>query len=638
MKYRHWLALLCVLLLAASLRLYQLGNIPPGFHYDEAFNAIQARDIVSGANRPIFFTGNFGEEPMQMYVEAVVFALTGQSPWSARLSNVVLGLLLIPALYFCARVFFPTRGFIALAAAFVGATLYWAINFSRLGIETNSLPWILTLSAGALALANSTRGWKWGVVSGILLGATLYTYLASRVYPLVVLLWFVYLVLFHKNELRRRLPNWILIALLAALTLAPLGVFFVQNPLALTGRSGQVLTINQLGLNLARSAGMFFFAGDTDPRDNLPGRAALDPFLALLFLIGLAVSIKSAKKPTYAFLLIWLIVMTLPSALSEFAPNFRRAIGALPAVALVCAVGADWLWGVTRRTSAQTRVVLRLLVGLGFAFSAWSSMHDYFLVWAPSTGLYYSFDAGLLQVARTLAGRPPGEHICLSPDYHDHPTLLWAMNGRAFSAFDGRRVTVLPNSAQPATCAIITYEDQTVSITHFFPSAQRLASLYDLEGKPYAQVLYIPAGSTPQLSPQDGLDARVGDSVRVLGYDLTRGGERFDLKVYWRADRAMNGDYTVFVHLIGPENPASGSPVWAQDDAQPGHGSYPTSRWRAGETIVDQYALRLPAGAPPATYQIEIGMYLLATGERLPVWVDGRRAAEDRLLISAITR
>jgi hypothetical protein len=147
---RHWLLLVGILLLAAFLRLYQLDHIPPGFHYDEAFNAIQARDVVSGANRPIFFVDNFGEEPMQMYVEAAVFALAGESPYNARLSNVILGLLLIPALYFCGRSFFPGSRAIPLVAAFIGATIYWAINFSRLGIETGSLPWILTLSAGAL--------------------------------------------------------------------------------------------------------------------------------------------------------------------------------------------------------------------------------------------------------------------------------------------------------------------------------------------------------------------------------------------------------------------------------------------------------------------------------------------------------
>ena len=340
---RIWplLLLLGIIALGAFLRLYRLDQTPPGFHYDEAFNAIQARDILRGTSRPIFITGNFGEEPLQMYVEAAIFGLAGMSPYTARVSNVILGLLLIPALYFCGRALFPQTHTISLTAAFVGATLYWAINFSRIGIETNALPWALTLSAGVLYLAHSRGSIRLALAAGFLLGLCLYTYLASRLWPVAVVLWLVYLALVRRSELRARLGVWLTVALAAAITVAPLALFFVVNPTALTGRSGQVLSLDQIGVNLARTAGMFFVSGDMDPRDNLPGRPGLDAILSILFSIGVVVSILRWKKPAYSLLLIWLVAMTIPSALTEFAPNFRRAIGALPAVALLCGLGAD---------------------------------------------------------------------------------------------------------------------------------------------------------------------------------------------------------------------------------------------------------------------------------------------------------
>lgn len=632
------LVLLGIILLAAFLRLYRLDVTPPGFHYDEAFNAIQARDVLSGANRPIFFTGNFGEEPMQMYVEAAVFAVAGQSPWSARLSNVILGLLLVPSLYFCARALFPSSPFAALSAAFVGATLYWAINFSRLGIETNSLPWVLTLSAGALAAANSKRDWKWGIASGLLLGLTLYTYLAGRIWPFAIVLWFAYLLLLHRADFGARFRVWILVAVFALLAAAPLILFFLANPLALTGRSGQVLSADQFGMNLLRTAGMYFVAGDTDPRDNLPGRTVLDPFLAALFLMGVIISLLRARRPNYAFLLIWLVVMSLPSALTEFAPNFRRAIGALPAIAMLCAVGADWLWGFIRRAHAAwggstlARSVLSALVIVGFASSAYSSGRDYFASWAAGTGLYYSFDAGILNLAKTLSLRPPGEQLYLSPDYHDHPTVLWALDGRSFSSFDSRRVVVLPNSALPATYAIITHEDQTFSFRSLFPSAERLATFADFQGRPYAETYRIPAGAVPVVSPKNLVDAHVGQALRILGYDLTRRGALVDVLIYWRADEEVQEDYTVFSHLLD----STGSRVLAQDDAEPGHGTYPTSRWRQGETVVDKYELATPLDGTGQPYHVELGMYLLSTGARLPVMIGGQRAQDDKLLIREI--
>ncbi|MGB8647482.1 MAG: glycosyltransferase family 39 protein [Anaerolineae bacterium] len=639
----RWFLLIGILALATFLRLYQLDRTPPGFHYDEAFNAMQARDVLRGVNRPIFFTGNFGEEPMQMYVEAVIFALAGQSPYTARLSNVVLGLLLIPALYFCGRALFPRARLAPLVAAFVGATLYWAINFSRLGIETGSLPWVLTLSAGALALACERNDWRWGAAGGFLLGATVYTYLAARVWPFVILFWFICLALLHRDRLR--IKTWGVIALTTALTIAPLALFFLLNPVALTGRAGQVLTPDQFGGNLLRTAGMFFFGGDVDPRDNLPGRAALDPFLALLFIAGLAISLRRVKKSAYTLVLIWFVVMTLPSALTEFAPNLRRAIGALPAVALLCGIGVEWLWQTASRRPLRilnfelrirnSKFAFLALLLLGLAYSAWSSADAYFNQWSHETGLYYSFDAGLQAVASALAVRPAGEQLCLSPAYPDHPTVLWAMDGRPYSTFDGRRVTVLPDSALPTTCAIITYEDQNTNLLRFYPNAQRLTVIDDLANKPYAEIYHIPAGAAPNLQPQHALDARMGNAVRVLGYDLTRQGDRIDLQLYWRPTGPIQEDYTVFVHLLGPVNPDSGSPVWAQDDAQPGHGTYPTSRWQPGQTIIDMYTLKLPPGAPAAHYRIETGMYLLSTGQRLSVSTLDQ-GVQDRLLFASI--
>lgn len=635
-KLLRWGLLLAILLLAAFLRLYRLDVTPPGFHYDEAFNALQARDVLNGANRPVFFTGNFGEEPMQMYVEAAVFAVAGQSPWSARLSNVILGLLLVPALYFAGRALFPDRPIVALLASFVAATSYWSINFSRLGIETNSLPWILTLSAGALATAESKRDRKWGIAAGILVGATVYTYLASRLWPVAVALWAGYLLISHRAEMGVRLRIWMLVAAAAVLVAAPLLIFFIANPLAVTGRSGQVLNPTQLGANLVKTAAMYFLAGDTDPRDNLPGRAALDPFLALLFFIGIVVSIARARRREYAFILIWLLVMSLPSALTDFAPNFRRAIGALPSLALVCGVGAEWVWSLRRARvfsrggSLAVTWLLSLSLIAGFASSAYSSTHDYFEVWAGDPGLFYSFDAGLLNIGQLFASRPRGEQLCLSPDYYDHPTLLWALNSRPFASFDGRRVAVLPNSALPATCAIITYEDQTFSLPDFIPRSERLTTIYDLTGKEYARVLYLPAGAVPKISPQYKIDASVGQVVRVAGYDLARSGTRIDLRVYWQPDRALDKDYTVFVHLLD----ASGSRLLSQDDTQPGRGTYPTSRWQGGETIIDRYELGMPPDMAPRPLQIELGMYLLSTQARLPIWIDGQEAEGDRLLIA----
>ena len=58
-----WL-LLGVVVLAAGLRLWRLDILPPGLFYDEAYNGFDARQVLDGVHRPLFFAANNGREPL----------------------------------------------------------------------------------------------------------------------------------------------------------------------------------------------------------------------------------------------------------------------------------------------------------------------------------------------------------------------------------------------------------------------------------------------------------------------------------------------------------------------------------------------------------------------------------------------
>jgi len=106
--------------------------------------------------------------------------------------------------------------------------------------------------------------------------------------------------------------------------------------------------------------------------------------------------------------------------------------------------------------------------------------------------------------------------------------------------------------------------------------------------------------------------------VALVGFDLDRRvlrpGDTLRLTLHWQAISTMAEDYTVFTHLLLPPGE-----VWAQKDAQPQQGQAPTSTWQPGQTFEDHYGLTLPSGAPPGVYEIEVGVYLQASGDRLRV-------------------
>jgi hypothetical protein len=91
-------------------------------------------------------------------------------------------------------------------------------------------------------------------------------------------------------------------------------------------------------------------------------------------------------------------------------------------------------------------------------------------------------------------------------------------------------------------------------------------------------------------------------------------GDPIDLVLHWEPIADVDAGYTVFVHLIDP----LGRRV-AQQDNQPGGGFAPTTGWQRGVGVTDPYRLRFPVDAVPGIYRIEIGWYLLADLERLPL-------------------
>jgi len=121
--------------------------------------------------------------------------------------------------------------------------------------------------------------------------------------------------------------------------------------------------------------------------------------------------------------------------------------------------------------------------------------------------------------------------------------------------------------------------------------------------------------------------------IRLLGYDLpqdavTPGGE-FYVRLYWQAIQFTDARYKVFVHLLGPDGQ-----LVAQQDAEPQGGGWPTTHWLPGEMLVDDYALAVPADAPPGDYALAVGMYRLDNMERLPaVDSQGQRQPDDRIIL-----
>lgn len=128
----------------------------------------------------------------------------------------------------------------------------------------------------------------------------------------------------------------------------------------------------------------------------------------------------------------------------------------------------------------------------------------------------------------------------------------------------------------------------------------------------------------PIRKPAVAQTASLGGQIDWLGYTVRTprklgAGDTIAVTLFWRANAPVDHNYTVFVHVLGAYNPATGGPLWAQDDSYPLGGGHPTSRWLPDQVVADVHYLAIPEGTPPGSYRIEAGLYDAPTGERLPV-------------------
>ncbi len=108
----------------------------------------------------------------------------------------------------------------------------------------------------------------------------------------------------------------------------------------------------------------------------------------------------------------------------------------------------------------------------------------------------------------------------------------------------------------------------------------------------------------------DPLRARFDDRIALsTANTLQDQAGRLDVALAWHVSAPPRQNYKVALRL----RDASGREV-ARLDTQPGYGFYPTSMWRTGELVSDQYILLLDDGTPPGTdYDLDVTLYEAAT-------------------------
>lgn len=429
-------ALACIILLAFVVRLTNIEAIPVGLYPDEAANGVDALHAIETGNFQIFYPANFGREGLFINIQAFFISIFGNTITGLKFASILFGTLSVLGIYLLGRELFHRRG-AGLIAGFMLATSYWAINFSRIGFRAIMVTFLLTFAFYFFFRGLRTHKWHDFLISGLIFGLGLHTYIAFRVAPLILVFLLPVLMLSYEKFLKRFWKHGLVFLLGAFITSAPmLYHFFISNPDDFASRSSHISVFNpevnhgNLPATLAKTFSLsllkYNFWGDQNWRHNYPPYPVLDPFVGTFFLAGLLFVIwqtvtlmgrrlrdgdRDLRLVTYTFLLITFFVMLIPEFLTdEGLPHALRSIGTQTPVFLMASLSAFWVLSKALRSQPGTKLALLSLLVITLVSSATWNLTKYFGFFPNNVHASGYFNENYRNMASYLLSLPDTTH------------------------------------------------------------------------------------------------------------------------------------------------------------------------------------------------------------------------------------
>lgn len=440
-KYRNYILLSLIILFGLFLRVYNIDNAPPGIYPDEAVNGLDALSASEG-NWEWFYTANNGREGLFMNLIAICFKLFGVSVFALKLPSIIFGTLAILGTYLLAKEVFRNER-IGLISAFLTATSFWAINFSRIGFRAIMLPAILAFSFYFLWRGIRTKKWYDFAIGGFIFGLGLHTYIAFRIAPAILIVMLAIFIWNRKSFLKDYWKSVLIFIVFTILSASPmLYTFFISHPEYLESRSASVSIFSPEAngghpvyaflKSFSLSILKYNFWGDQNWRHNFPPYPLLDPITGMAFVFGLIyatvkffhlLALKFFKKTRdrkleiYTFLLSSFFFMLVPEFMTaEGNPHALRAIGSLPFTFIISALIFNYFFEYAENhRPILKKTILIIFISMLFSIGIFDSV-KYHLVWAKKIKTAESFEKTNMSIVKFINFLSPQTEIFVIMD------------------------------------------------------------------------------------------------------------------------------------------------------------------------------------------------------------------------------
>lgn len=384
---KHKILIIFILIIASILRLYGLSENPPHLTNDEAALGYNAYSILKtgrdehGEFLPIIFK-SFGDWKPGLYIYLTVpfVALFGLDEFSTRSVGAFSGILAVFLVYLISNKLFPDKKFGVWTTLFLTISP-WHIHFSRGGWEAG-LSLTLTLAGIYFFLRSIKDNIKYLYFSAIFFSVTLWAYQGAKFSTLIVLL--SLLIAFYKDILKFPKKALIISVFLGLIISFPIissftqgktgrleiyNIFSYSRPVEIIAEilAQENITQSSLQYNLYHSetlnftrgilsrylnhfSGRFlFFEGDwQSKRHSAPNSGMMLSIDIILLIFGFIFLIRNLKNRSIIFLLFWLVLSPLSSALSRDDVHAVRSFSMVIPLVFILSLGACFFTSVIK--------------------------------------------------------------------------------------------------------------------------------------------------------------------------------------------------------------------------------------------------------------------------------------------------
>ncbi|MBI5927972.1 MAG: glycosyltransferase family 39 protein [Chloroflexi bacterium] len=627
-----WLGMVMVLLVAAVLRFYDIHRYPPGFHYDEGAYFIASREIAFFGARPFpVFAAFNGREVFYLYVNALMMRVMGEQIFTMNFVSGMMNLVTVAAALGLGRAIFGGRRglMIGLIAAAFLAVSFPQIFLARQAFRAVSQPMLqaLTLWVLFVGLRQPNRR-QWGIwlgVTGVLGAATLYTYMASRLFPAWVGLILAFVWLVDREHRRTRFTQAALVMVILLIVAVPIMKYYYENQDVFNDRLSQLSGSGDAPSyweSIQLHAKMFFIKGDPYSRYNVPNAPYFPQWAGLFIVTGWLVSLWRIVRPTPHqdaiartgyFLAAIAPLMVVPSvlAVNGLPPSHMRSVGMVPAIFLLPAIGLEFLLGQVSVYLKKDRgliwpqlTIATYGIGLISLFVMAGAVWHRYERWATVPELYYQTDGDMVDAgAWLMEHRGANTIMYVTSGHYDHPSLRFRrLPGGDITFLLGNRVFTPPANRDAYLIDIHNARLDEPLRQWVEQHYTKEATFYGPDGA-ISFVVYHYDQSKSQVwrNPEDPIFPiydTVGGWLSLLNTSIAEAvpGQTISVFTEWGIlNSPAYGDLTPIFSLETTDGD-----VLSRDEPY----TLYSNQWRAGETLYQQGNLTVPTGTPPGEYRV----------------------------------